>query len=671
MVCSLPAPIWTSSPGLISATENVADGYINLTLGDSTPTAPAPFSYYLIYYSLDIDALFDRPKLIATASSVSIPPTLVTLDHYIVARTAQRGIATDLELANLISVGSNLYLFPSQTQLENTLAIGDGYLVVNSAVGYPSVDGYVLVGDEAILYSDVVDGYDGYVGLRIADRDPFGCNTIVAHLDGYAVSLFKGFEDKNTTRLKSVASCGMPRPEWSDIANPGIKLVEDSGIGTTVKVEWVEAKAPRGFSRIYYNVYQDTSLVNMLSGEPLGFSTSTSAIIPDLTPGKGYYYLVRASYQLSNLPTTGFDTLSQDFFAYPAATQVQESDGYFYEGQVGNLFVTSTEGYPASGYLNVGSEILKYISITSNSFNISQRDVFGVGATADYPSGQTVAFFKGIEDDNRFYYRTTPSWDAGVDVPRMPVPMDGPEYMQDSDGYRSIPEDLVTEDHTAEEDANSGFDSFHYCGYRTADFSKLFSRQQCGTYSGGRQDGFGGGIDIFTANAQRAEILLGLTGEMFILLRRKWTGKQCPILSMRTEHPHARCGVCYGTGFTGGYDRYLNQRTIRPNVLNPNGFIAMRVSPYQNDLELSPERGLVQVDQLEVWTLPVPIIKDRDILVRFILDPATNTYLEEYRYEILNVTRNKLLFGKDGIQKATIKKLDKTREVLKIPVTLV
>lgn len=664
MACNLPAPQWVSLPGLIQAKENIADGYINISINEAVATLDNATAYYLVYYSSNPSTVFNVPKLIATATQVSIPGTLVTVNQYIAVRTAQLGISSHIDTSSLTKVNDNLYLYPPEYTLESSLSSSDGYmLAASSANGFPS-DGYALVGNEIIQYQNIVDGYDGYVGLGPLLRDPF-CNNPSNHAVGESIFLFKGFEDKNSIALRPLATCGLDVPSWYDKDSIGIKQANDLGLGTSLELNWFPAKSPAGNSKTYYNIYQADGLINMLSRTPLGFSSGYSAIIPNVIPGKGYYYLVRAAYQLNNLDESGFEQLSSGFFKYPDKVTTTQA---FNTGQVGTLFVSSTAGFPFSGYLNIASEVLRYSGITNNTFNITGRDVFTIDAVKDYPSGTAVVFFKGIEETNRYYYRTEATWDKDSNVPRMPG---GPDYNQDADGYRSIGEDDVTEDHSEEENQNEVLPTFNYCGYRAQDYTRLYSRNVCGTYSGGRQDGFAGGIDVAAASTQRAEQMIQLTGVPFILLRRKHTGKQCPGLSLRTEHPRARCGICYGTEFLGGYDRIYSPRQLSPGVDNPNGFILMRINPYVNDLDLTPDRGLAQVDQLDVWALPAPIIKDRDVVVRFIIDDVNHTYIEEFRYEILNVTRNKLLFDKDGIQKASIKKLDKTREVMKFPITII
>jgi hypothetical protein len=699
MVCQLPAPLWINNQqtGLLSAVENVVDGYIVLNIAESMPVDPAIFDYYLIYFSSSLSNLFDAPKLITTENTVSVPNTILSLNQYIAVRVAQQGVSRNITSPNMINAGVDLVSFPADTNLINPLNPGDSHVVVDSAAGYPREDGYLLVDDEIILYSNIIDGYDGYTGFLIESRDPYGCNTIAIHLDGYSsIELFKGFEDLNTKGFKARGSCNLPSISWADPYQIGIRRVEDLGIGTSVKVQWYDAKAPAGFSRIYFNVYQGRSLGSLFNMIPIGVATSPNleGIVPNVSPGFSYYYGVKATYQIQDLQLFGFDQLSATLFSYPDPVEVNEPDGYYFTTQNnGPLVVSSTTGFPLQGFLNIGKEVLQYSSITATSFNIIGRDLFTIGLVEDYPNGEAVVFFKGIQDGNQRFFRVIPSWDAARDVPLMPLPdgyngipadgYGGLSYNQDEDGYRSVRDDIVTEDHSEFEEDNSDFDTFPFCGYRASNPVDLYSRNQCGTYHGGRtmqsisgvNDGdpveVAGGVDIFEGSQQRAEVILSVTGEAFILLRRKTTGRKCPRLSIRSEHPHARCLTCYGTTFLGGYDRFFNTREIQPAEPNTNGFVPMRVSPYNNDLELTLDRGLAQVDQLEAWTISVPIIKDRDILIRYILDESTGLYMEEFRYEVLHVNRNKLFFGKDAKQTVTMRKLDKTREQYKIPVPLV
>lgn len=689
MTCQLPTPIWTqpNRVGLKSAVQNVADGYINLEFEAARAVAPADSFYYLIYTSSQANSLLAGPKFLATAAKVSIPGSLISLSSYLRVHTAQSGLAVDISSMRLVA--DNVYLFPAQTVLETDFHAGDPVALVGSTEGYPALDGYVSIDDQVLQYSSILDGYDGYQGLLISDPNPFGCNSLSGYQSGQTVELFRGFEESNTVQFKPQASSGMPLPTWEDGFVSGVRRVSDLGVGRSVSVEWYDGRAAPGFGRPYFNIYQSTNLIDLFNQGPVGWSRATSAVIPNLLPGKIYYYGVRVAYQLNQYSGVGFDQISSGFFKYPVPCQ---TDGYYLKIDSGNLFVDSTDGFPLEGFLKIGSEVLRYDGLTSNAFQIRARDVYTTGLQRDFAPATAVLFFKGIEDGNRKYFRGVPSWDSGVPA-IMPLPdgyngfladgYDGQAYNQDADGYRDVPTDIVTEDHSVFETENSDFPEFEYCGYHAQNFVKLYSGNQCGTYQGGRtcavipgvNNGnpvpIAGGVNIFDIATQREELILGLTAENFILLRRKTTGKKCPGLSIRSEHPHARCGICMGTTFLGGYDRYVNQRELQPAVPNPNGFIAMRVSPYNNDLELTSDRGLAQVDILETWTISIPTIKDRDIIIRYNKDAETGLYSEDFRYEVLNVNRNKLLLGLDGKQNVSMKKLDKTRQIYSYKVPLI
>ena len=88
---------------------------------------------------------------------------------------------------------------------------------------------------------------------------------------------------------------------------------------------------------------------------------------------------------------------------------------------------------------------------------------------------------------------------------------------------------------------------------------------------------------------------------------------------------------------------------------NTSGMFLMRAAPWQDDLELVQDQGLRQPDEITMWTLSVPYVKDRDIVIRF-----TQDGLEEFRYVVLYVTRNKLFFNQTGRQDVRMRRLDKT-----------
>jgi hypothetical protein len=112
---------------------------------------------------------------------------------------------------------------------------------------------------------------------------------------------------------------------------------------------------------------------------------------------------------------------------------------------------------------------------------------------------------------------------------------------------------------------------------------------------------------------------------------------------------------CFGVGFVGGYDQFLNPR-------RPDGRILVRVDPAVDDLKIGDKDALTPDYKPSNWTMAFPAIKDRDVLVRF---NADNT--EEFRYEILDVTRVRAFFGQSGVQKFNMQRFGRTDILYQFP----
>jgi CDGSH-type Zn-finger protein len=184
----------------------------------------------------------------------------------------------------------------------------------------------------------------------------------------------------------------------------------------------------------------------------------------------------------------------------------------------------------------------------------------------------------------------------------------------------------------------------------------VFNGQCIGSYLGG---GFNGqsGFNLQTQWMAQVETMLQVTGQPAILLRRKQSGRYCRCGSsdLRREHPNARCPHCFGTQFEQGYDRIFNSRAVSDQYRNSKGYILIRINPYIDDLKLDPANGLIQIVEQDAWTLAIPNIKDRDMIISFNQD-----FTEEFRYEVLNVTRNKLFFNQSGNVLMKLRRQDKT-----------
>jgi len=701
MPCNLPVPQWVNPAraGLQASQQVPAQSSTALSWGQALPTLSDAEVFYNIYYSNDVFALFDTPRLYSQSLSTLVPNSLAPDGYYFGVRSSQLGVTGDFGMANLLSASLNAdsYLYPGATTVTSpvdTTGVVVSVPVVSTSL-FPLADGYLLIGTDILHYSAI----SGSI-FTIDDDDPFGCNDGYAHSAGTAIELYRGFEDGNTAGFIPVKTCIVAEPDWVFDPRPGLQSATDLGIGRAIRLSWSPgATVPSGVSGIYYNVYWGTSSESIFSA-PMAITQKEEVIVPLLTPGQPYYFAVRATYFTNDWDITDLTRLSPDLYAYPVDGYVLEQNGEYSESELTPLEVNSTVGFPDASFLLVGSEVLSYGSKQSlTAFNISARDVFDFGQTQDHVNGTVIGLYKGIEDFNETIFKAVPSWDGrGTSPGPLTVDVstfdgyDGYGYLQDADGYRAVPGeggDNLTENHEDFEEENEGYNAQPFCGYRSQNFVDLYNQNTCGTYFGGQFGGtgsqgetinsdgtiipgpIGGGININEINLQREELLLGLTGEPFMLLRRKWEGRVSGSMTHRHEHPGSRYPGDYGTQFDEGFDQYRHLRQLRPGVANPNGLIMLRVEPYENDLALMPELGLHQTDKLKVWGSAIPPLKDRDVLVRYIVDNNFNIIEEEFRYVIEMVNRNRILFGRDGRQQASIKKLDKTHEVYKFSVTLV
>ena len=163
-------------------------------------------------------------------------------------------------------------------------------------------------------------------------------------------------------------------------------------------------------------------------------------------------------------------------------------------------------------------------------------------------------------------------------------------------------------------------------------------------------------MNLFDRMLNREEVLLDQVGEPVILLKRIWDGPTCSCSTLRREHPSVKkCKECFGTGFENGFDRYINLRREDERVM-------LSFADTLEDLTLQPHKSLEVQYEPSCWTLPVPAIKDRDLIVRF--DFTNDT---EYIYEVLTVTKEKLIYKHYSRQRLQLKRLDKTDIVYTFP----
>jgi len=464
-------------------------------------------------------------------------------------------------------------------------------------------------------------------------------------------------------------ACLTGRPSFIS-NNAGLQAALDQGTGTEAALLWNEAAPSDESDFVVYNIYLATKRVDVFGAPPGFLVTAQQATIGGLPPGDTRYFGVRASEVIPAVSSLeGLRHVGPNMYAYPSTTL----DGYLLDTNMA-LQVASVDGFPEFGIVEIETELVRYLELRQFPpalvTDATGRGYLGTIA-ASYPSGTPILLWRGNEDGNTIIAEATPTFQKqnyalthvlgdgyGPDGYR-----DGYDGYAPADGYffpRQVKRDDITTD-GSNNDAQGDFNRFDYCGTWRRLAPVDFWKGQCsGSYFGGVQlrDG-----QLVRANniqdqmLQREELLLETTGEPFVLMRRLWTGIRCSCFMLRREHPDARCPVCFNTGFVTGYEQFLNPR-------RSDGRILVRVDPAVDNLLIGDKDGLTPDYKPGSWTMAFPAIKDRDVLVRFNTD---NT--EEFRYEILDVTRVRGFFAQSGVQKFNMQRFHKTDIVYQCVVT--
>ena len=223
------------------------------------------------------------------------------------------------------------------------------------------------------------------------------------------------------------------------------------------------------------------------------------------------------------------------------------------------------------------------------------------------------------------------------------------------DGYRQVTKDLLSTDLAASDAANVGFPMYDFAGYHRTDPVQLLNGTCVGSYLGGERrclDGYGNvnilrGFSLQDQNTQRQEVLLSVTGRPAVLIKRSRTGIVCSCYQASSEYPDDRCPLCLGSHFVMGWEQYFNPR-------RSDGRIMVRADPTDEMSGKMVEAGLESEFPAGLWTLTVPTIKTRDIIVLF--DIHDN---EEFRYEVTTVNRNNTILGQQGGQHFKVMRIRK------------
>jgi len=450
-----------------------------------------------------------------------------------------------------------------------------------------------------------------------------------------------------------MSPCFPPRPVYANPPLRGIDLAASIGDGDHIKLRWFRAYSPDPAYQVVNNIYYSTRYEDVFAEgvkyvviDPL----ELKIIFGDFRPGDTFYFGVKSAlHQISLNDINGLPLSIEGCRFYPEEPLVSTISATALVVPI--LDVTD---FPPYGVLQIGAELMSYENknAVDNTLLIGERGLYGTFPREHTPDGYDgyrfydnplVRFFIGWQDDN-----------IGLDLSTSTF-IYPHQIWTPSDGYAKVTQDLVTTPLGAVEVEEEGFKPFDYSGYRRTDFIKMLNGECVASYYGGDiycDDGYGKcvrvrGLPINEFNSQREELLLSLTGEPVVLVRRMWTGIRCDCVGIDRETPEYRCPNCYGGGFVTSYNQYYNPRRSDRRIM-------MRFEPAVDDL-IPIESGLELDYKPNSWTLIVPTLKERDFVIRFNVDGT-----EEFRYMIMNVTRNKILLNHYGAQKMALARIRKT-----------
>ena len=443
--------------------------------------------------------------------------------------------------------------------------------------------------------------------------------------------------------------------KYSNPIMSGLDSVSSLGDGYTINMSWFTAIPSVFTNQIAYHLYYSTEKDQVFT-EGVKFviiDGTTSANIIDLIPGQAYWFSMRP-VEYNPLVITFLQNLP-----------IAHDNVRFYPSSMLRSNITATDlviplidvdGFPSTGIIKIGVELIQYLAIDTVNKNLIAPSN-GRGYNLTPATLHTTSGFDGYNTwspiVSMFAFGEDNGWDAiflcqsRFEYPNYPFTI--------IDGYHQVLKDTLSTDLSAADAANVTFPPYDFAGYHRTDPVQLLNGTCVGSYIGGEMgciDAYGNynifrGFSLQDQNTQRQDILLSITGRPAVLIRRVQTGVTCACYLTSSEYQDDRCPLCYGTKFVFGYEQYFNPR-------RSDGRILVRPGPTAENLKMH-EAGLESEFPLDLWTLTVPTIKTRDVLILF--DQDDN---EEFRYEVADVTRNNTINGLDGGQHLKTFRIRKT-----------
>ena len=463
-------------------------------------------------------------------------------------------------------------------------------------------------------------------------------------------------------------TCRFLGPTYVNHWRRGLALAASRGDGYTIDLKFWQATPPTIDHFVVYNIYYATTSDNVLKQgvryvviDPGTTDNNQYTVsIKGFKPGDVYYFIVRASafetgtVMLSQLPEmNGLKT-------YPEAalrSNITDSDLI--------IPVEDIQTFPAMGVVQIGAELISYSNVDIPGGNlvlssITQRGEYGTEARL-----HTVDGYDGVRSYENPLVRHFIGFEDGNIVTASEENKFTYQYARtDADGYKDKIDTFSGQDNlTSVEEANEDFPRYDFGGYRRNHPADLLAGKCVGSYLGGEHycaDGYDGvgrqerGIPIQDLITNREEVLLETTGRRVALFRRMYAGKTSQHYDSTRENTAYRGFDNYGTAIVSGYKRYWSTR-------DPDGFIRVKFGPTKENIKRD-EAGLENEFVPDCWTLVTPPIKDGDFIIGFNIDGT-----EEWRYEIIDVTRNTTFNEETGAQKFTAVRVRKNDPIYQVP----
>jgi hypothetical protein len=463
----------------------------------------------------------------------------------------------------------------------------------------------------------------------------------------------------------------------------GLDAVSSLGDGSVINLKWYKAYPSIKTNGIAYHIYYSNVKEDVYSDgvKYVSIDGSLEANIIGLTPGQLYFFSIRPVEYTPSYLENDFNIILINNFnvvliiddletqlplvydslrAYPTSilrSNISESDLI--------IPLLNTDEFPDVGIIKIGIELIQYSSVdkVNNNLILTSLDQRGYNNTPNYL--HTINGYDGYNSWNPsislFIAGENTSFDrifmcqSRFEYPNFPFTL--------VDGYRQVLKDILNTDLSSSDAENINFPVYDYAGYHRTDPVQLLNGTCVGSYIGGEMgciDGYGNinfirGLSLQDQNNQRQEILLNVTGRPAVLIKRVHTGIQCSCYLASSEYQDDRCPLCYGTKFVFGYEQFFNPR-------RSDGRILVRTSPADDGVKMQ-EAGLESELNLDLWTLTVPTIHQRDVIILFDVDDN-----EEFRYEVGTVTRNNTIVGMEGGQKFKGMRIRKTDPAYQIRV---